>query len=264
MFHPIIAFPIHDSEGQLFLHLWKIVPILIENFSKCFVSITPVTLQRQKSEISKLEKDTFFDITINDEDSLIGDHFLNLYRKVVNTCSSDTIAHLVTEDRLIYILETEFKETALKDFQKANSQNLPVLFQRSKKAWSTHPKNYLAAESMVTQVGQVLFGKKLDFCWNQLVLQVGNLKEILPKIESHDFTAYAEIVFHLKDKIKTVNVDWLSWEDPFILGKDAFQLKQDREKSREETDKRLSYVNPIIKMLFTKYFLQNNIVLPGE
>jgi len=44
-------------------------------------------------------------------------------------------------------------------------------------------------------------------------------------------------------------VDWLAWEDPFILERDADKLKQEREHSLVETQKRLKYVLPMIETL---------------
>jgi len=44
-------------------------------------------------------------------------------------------------------------------------------------------------------------------------------------------------------------VDWLAWEDPMILSRDAAELKRERENSLDETQKRLSYVLPMIETL---------------
>jgi hypothetical protein len=44
-------------------------------------------------------------------------------------------------------------------------------------------------------------------------------------------------------------VDWLVWEDPFILNRDAAELKQEREQSLAETNKRIKYVLPMLETL---------------
>ncbi len=44
-------------------------------------------------------------------------------------------------------------------------------------------------------------------------------------------------------------MDWLAWEDPFVLGREAAELKRERENSRAETYKRLSYAVPMIETL---------------
>jgi hypothetical protein len=59
----------------------------------------------------------------------------------------------------------------------------------------------------------------------------------------------AEMIFYLQDDLHTRDVDWLAWEDPFILSRDAAELKREREKSLEETQKRLSYVLPMLETL---------------
>lgn len=58
-----------------------------------------------------------------------------------------------------------------------------------------------------------------------------------------------EMILHIQDDAKTREVDWLAWEDPFILGRDAGELKQERENSLAETQKRLSYVLPMVELL---------------
>jgi hypothetical protein len=59
----------------------------------------------------------------------------------------------------------------------------------------------------------------------------------------------AEMIFYLQDDIHTRDVDWLAWEDPFILSREAAELKCERENSLEETQKRLSYVLPMLETL---------------
>jgi len=44
-------------------------------------------------------------------------------------------------------------------------------------------------------------------------------------------------------------VDWLAWEDPLILSRDANEYKLERENSLAETNKRLNYVLPMIETL---------------
>ena len=46
-------------------------------------------------------------------------------------------------------------------------------------------------------------------------------------------------------------VDWLSWEDPFILSFDPDRLKLEREQSVAETKKRLSHVTSILQLFAT-------------
>jgi hypothetical protein len=59
----------------------------------------------------------------------------------------------------------------------------------------------------------------------------------------------AEMIFHMQENIKTRDVDWLAWEDPFMLSQDAAKLKHERENSLDETNKRLRYIIPMIETL---------------
>ena len=59
----------------------------------------------------------------------------------------------------------------------------------------------------------------------------------------------AEMAYYMQDEVKTKDVDWLAWEDPFILNRDADELKRERELSLDETNKRLEYVLPMIETL---------------
>ena len=61
-----------------------------------------------------------------------------------------------------------------------------------------------------------------------------------------------EMVLLLLDLLSTKEVDWLAWEDPFILGRDPQELKVERENSIGETRKRLAYVIPTLALLYEK------------
>jgi hypothetical protein len=71
----------------------------------------------------------------------------------------------------------------------------------------------------------------------------------MPLVKNPDLSMVAEMIFYLQDNIKTRDVDWLAWEDPFILGRDAMELKHERGNSLVETQKRLKYVLPMIETL---------------
>jgi len=75
------------------------------------------------------------------------------------------------------------------------------------------------------------------------------LQDIMPLVRNPDLSMVAEMIFYMKDTIKTRDVDWLAWEDPFILNQDADELKLEREQSLAETNKRLGYVLPMLETL---------------
>lgn len=244
-----VVFPLHDKDGPLFSHLQKITPDLKKIFQKAYVSITPPTLELQKGSVENLAKDEFFELVYNQPGSQAGDHYLAAFKLATQKSQPSQTLHLVTLDRLAYILETEHRQSFLTDIVWAEKQNRPVLFLRSTKAWQTHPENYYAIESMATRLGEILFHKTLDFAWCHLVLKSSLLKPLLPKFKAHDFTVFAELAMFLKGQWQTKEVDWLVWEDPFIFGKDPEKFKAERESSAEENERRLGYIIPIIRSL---------------
>jgi hypothetical protein len=71
----------------------------------------------------------------------------------------------------------------------------------------------------------------------------------MPLVKNLDLSMVAEMIFCLQDRIQTRDVDWLAWEDAFILSRDATDLKREREHSLQETYKRLNYVLPMMQTL---------------
>ena len=94
-----------------------------------------------------------------------------------------------------------------------------------------------------------MFHRYLDFAWSYLIISTIQLHAILPQIQQRTFGLLAEMVLLLQDHLHTWEVDWLFWEDPFIEGRDADELRQERAGSRQETHKRLMSNAPIIRLL---------------
>jgi hypothetical protein len=179
----------------------------------------------------------------------VGEDFLKLYAWAAVTCQPETLLHLCFLDRVTFTLQSQYQKQFIADIQAVSAEKAPLIFQRSEVAWETHPRNYRELEQMVTRVGELLFNQSLDFAWCHLVVQAGQLQAILPHIKNPDLSMMAELVLLLKDKIHTQAVDWLAWEDPFIYTRDPQQLKQEREQSLAETQKRLAYVIPMLHLL---------------
>ena len=75
-----------------------------------------------------------------------------------------------------------------------------------------------------------------------------HLQRIKPELESVFERAFLSVP--LATAVAQADyVDWLAWEDPFILNCDAAQLKRERENSLAETQKRLSYALPMMEIL---------------
>ena len=260
---PSIAFPIHDPDLQMFHHLQAILPDLKALFRRAYVC-PPLKTRRHTHIVEWLAKDDFFTIFPIDQQLQIGDHFAHLYSNAARAADPDEIIHLAYMDRLSFALQGSYREQFMQDIKSLRPADLPLIFERSAAAWQTHPRNYHEIESIVTTVGKILFGKSLDYAWCHLVVQASQLREILPQVRNPDLSMVAEMILFLQANIKTKQVDWLAWEDPFILSRQAEELKHERENCTEETQKRLSYAIPMVEALlqFALKQRENDNVFP--
>jgi len=245
---PALVFPFNDPDGTLFPHLQAILPDLKRHFEHAYICPPLSTLQRD-GQMAQLQADEFFTIFSVDKVLSVGEHFAYLYQRAADTAPSDQALHLCYMDRLAFALEGGWRDAFLADVDALNIDDLPLIFHRSEAAWVTHPQNYRDIEGMVTTVGRHLFGRELDYAWCHIVVQAAQLRRVMPLIKNSDLSMVAEMIFYLQDHIQTRDVDWLSWEDPFILSRDAVKLKHERENSLEETQKRLSYALPMMETL---------------
>lgn len=166
---PIAVIPMHDPNGVTFPHLKAITPSLKNIFSQIFVSITTITQRTLPEQIAWLETDNFFQVTRHKTNMNIGEDFLTLYAQAALACDPTQVLHLCFIDRVAFALQSDHRASFISDIQAINQDNTPLLFQRSKTAWQTHPRNYYELEQMVTKAGELLFGKSLDFaCSNSL------------------------------------------------------------------------------------------------
>jgi len=245
---PTIAFPYVDPDLQMWPHLQAILPDLKTLFRRAYIC-PPLNTRCQTSLMEWLAADDFFTIFPLDRQMQIGEHFSYLYDKAARTADPDEIMHLAFIDRLSFALEGQYREQFISDVRSVTTKHLPLIFQRSMTAWQTHPKNYFEIENFVTSMGELLFGRSLDYAWCHLVVRASQLREILPKVRNPDLSMVAEMILLLQPEIFTRNVDWLAWEDPFVISRDPEELKREREKSLEETQKRLSYAMPMVETL---------------
>jgi len=252
---PVLAIPFVDPDGSIFPHLQAILPDLKQHFDRAFLTIPKITQEGQPENLHLLKGDDFFELFPINSEGPVGDHFAFLYRQTASAAHPEQIVHLCFIDRLAFALRTGYREQFLADVDGLSQEHLPLIFHRSEKAWATHPKNYFELESFVTDIGQTLFGKSLDYGWCHFVIQAGQLQEIMSLTKKHDLSMVAEMILYVQADVKTREVDWLAWEDPFILGRDANEFKRERENSLEETRKRLAYVLPMVELL-TKFAMR--------
>jgi hypothetical protein len=242
--------PMHDPAGALFPHLQQILPQVQELCAGAFVGVTAVTATAQPGWAAWLAAHGFF-CTITHAPGLpVGDQFRELYAAAAAGYPPDTVLHLCFVDRLAFALQTEHCQAFVSDFAATTAARTPLLFQRSARAWATHPTNYRELEGLLTTAGRLLFGESLDFAWCHLAVGAGQLREIMPHVRNPDLSMLAEMALLLRGTLRTQEVDWLAWEDPFIEAQPAEALKRAREASRAELRKRLGYVIPSLQLLW--------------
>ena len=245
---PAVVFPLHNPEGKIFPHLEAILPDLKQVFSTAYVGVTPITEEQHPKRMENLRRDRFFALFRTSPLAPIGDQFLHLYREAASASPSIQVLHLCFIDRLAFILQSSHRRKFIEDVETVDG-NTPTLFCRSPWAWDSHPCNYRDTEQFVTRVGEMLFGKSLDFAWCHLAIRSSQLGKIIQRVSNHDLSMLAEIVVAVKETAMMQEVDWLEWEDPFLLHRDTQDLKREREMSIEETEKRLSYTIPMAQTL---------------
>jgi hypothetical protein len=245
---PVLAFPYNDPDGTMLPHLQNILPDLKEHFDHAYIAPPLSTLEWLKQK-NLIITDSFFTTFHVDEVIPIGAHFAHLYQCAAETANPDQVIHLCYLDRIAFALEGGYRDAFLAAIDSVTDKDLPLIFQRSQHAWDMHPQNYRELEGIVTTAGKNLFDKELDYGWCHIVVQAKQLREVMPLVKNPDLSMVAEMIFYMQDTIKTRDVDWLAWEDPFILNRDASELKREREQSLAETNKRLKYVLPMIETL---------------
>jgi hypothetical protein len=246
---PVVVMPYHDPAGEMWPHLEAILPDLKRMFRCAFVGVTQVTVAAQPAAVEWLLSDSFFDVIDQKPATRVGEQFHALYTRAATTCAPDDMLHLCFIDRVAYALETAHRSAFIADVRAVQSADTPLMFHRSEAAWRTHPRNYRDIEAMATRAGELLFGKTLDFAWCHLVIQAGLLREIMSGAKNADISMLAEMTLLLQDKLVSKAVDWLAWEDPYLLARDAAQLKAERENNPLETRKRLAYIVPTLQII---------------
>ncbi|MFN8446121.1 MAG: hypothetical protein U0175_35345 [Caldilineaceae bacterium] len=247
---PVLVTLAHDPQGLLLPHLQALTDPLKRLFGQAYLSIGPVTWLKQSERIEQLAQDEFFQIVEHATDLPVGEDLRQLYTYAAEHCAPETILHLCFADRVAFALRSEQRNAFCRAVEDLRAEETPLLFQRSAWAWAAHPANYQRIEGIVTEVGELLYGKRFDFAWCHLAVQAGSLRAVLPHTTQTDFSICAELVLLLRDSLATKDVDWLTWEDPFLLQRDGAQLKQEREQDPSETRKRLHYALPMLQVLY--------------
>jgi hypothetical protein len=246
---PVAVLSLHDPDGMTLPHLEAALTDLRSTFDRAFLSLTAPTVEAQTGWVDWLEGAGFFHLTRTPPGALIGEQLVAVYRDAVEGSLPGEILHLCFPDRVAFALLGGYRDRFVSDVHAAAPGGLPLLYQRSEAAWRTHPRNYCRLEGIATRVGEMLLGRALDLTWCHLAIERQQLADTLPWLTRRDFSVLTEIVLRFREVIETKDVDWLAWEDPFILGQNADQLRASREESTDEVRKRLAYVIPVLEVL---------------
>ena len=257
---PAIVLPLHDPEGIHLPRLIQFIPTLKILFDRAIINIPPSTRQAQPDIVRIFLTDPFF-TNMACAESPVGEHFRLLYTFAAQATHPDQVLHLCYIDRLTFILHTQYFQAFCDDIQSVTASQTPLIFQRSSLAWDAHPRNYRDIEGMVTRAGEWLFHKSIDFAWCHMAVQAGLLAEVLPRTRQTDLSIVTEMTLEMLESIHSIEVDWLAWEDPFILNRNPKELKTERENSSSETCKRLAYVLPMLQLLYQHSLKQEAHVL---
>lgn len=245
---PAVVFPFHDPEGTTFVHLQRVLPHLKALFERAYLGVTPPTRQRYPEQVRALAQDDFFSL-YHAPSAPVGDQFAYLYQQAAAAAPDRQVLHLCFSDRLAFALQSQHQRSFIEAVSAVSSQDTPLLFARSPAAWESHPHNYYEIERFATTVGDLLFGRRLDFTWCHLAICASQLREAMTQVENHDLSMLAEIVLAVRESVQMREVDWLAWEDPFFLERPLQALKAEREDSPLETEKRLAYVISTVQTL---------------
>ncbi len=245
---PAFVFPLHDPTGLLWDRLPAGLRVLEPLAGRIVVGLTAETAATVTGLVDWLKSQDWVEVVHVSASAPVGEQFHHLYAEAARLADPRQIMHLCFPDRLLFALAGDHRAQFLSDVL-AKGDDAPLLFERSAWAWSTHPRVYRDAEGLVTTLGRLLIGRELDFAWCHLAMSAQDLAECLPNVRRSDLSMMAELVWCVKDRIQTKAVDWLAWEDPFVLGCDGDALRAEREGSAAELDKRLSYVLPMLDVL---------------
>ncbi len=237
-------------------YLFQLDAWLKHSFNHAFIGLSHPTQLKQPDAVERLQSDPFYRLTFNQPGSQPGEHYRSVYQSAVDQSPPEQRLHLCDWDRPVFALLPGYRQAYLDDLAWVNARTQPVLFQRTPAAWATYPDNYREIEGLVTRVGELLYDQTYDFGWSYLVLQAADLAGVLPRLTSRDFGVLIEVLLLLRPRLLTRQVDWLAWEDPFILGRDANELRLERSQSHAETVKRLRGLLP-----FFRHFLEKEPLL---
>ena len=247
---PTFVFPYHDPNKNFNKILLKNLPLLQEIFGGICISATPSTV-KLNGEFLQTLADAGCMVYRNKDNTHFGDHFRNGLRIYQKNFKNDHV-YFGFIDRVLFVLETKFRNSFIKDVSKKYKEDL-ITFSRTKKAWQTHPRDYYIIENIAADAGKIFFNKELDWFWCGAMMSNKLVAQILDESKAKDLALHTEFVlinFANGGKFKNIKVDWQAWEDPFWAKKEGKKIKKNL--SEDSKIFRLNYIANSLK-LFAEY-----------
>ncbi len=251
----LITFPYYDPTGKYNESLKRQLLILKSTFSSICLSIVPPTVNENADFVRYLKEQGCL-IFHNATGTLHGVHSREALRLAIQNARDDESIFFGFADRILFALETNFRESFLRDLENLQS-NACVLIERSQSAWETHPVNFRDIEQMVSRMFEFMHGQRIDLMPCGFIFSRAAAEIILSQSVSASTEVWGEwVLLALKNQIpiKRHAVDWLAWKDPYWERVEPNKLKQIRQASQEETVKRINMNVPAMMMLTEERF----------
>ncbi len=251
----LVTFPYYDPTAKYNESLRRQLPVLKSAFNSICLSIVPPTTKENGHFVRYLQEQGCLTFQ-NAPGTQHGAHSREALRLAVNRARVDESIYFGFADRILFALETNFRESFLRDLGSFQSQAY-VLFERSEAAWETHPANFREIEEMVSRMFEFMHGQSIDLMPCGFVFSRATAELILSQSTSASTEVWGEwVLLALKNKIPITRekVDWLAWKDPYWEGIEPDKLKRSRDASQQETIKRIRMNVPAMLMLTEERF----------
>jgi hypothetical protein len=246
----ILAFPYHDPQGTYNTAFRRHLDRLQASFDVLCLGATPPTVAHNAPFIVELRAAGCL-IAENAPQTSIGDHSRSALRLAVDQAAQGQPIAFLFLDRFLFALETEHKEPFLADVLRCQNQAC-LVFERTPTAWATHPASYKEVEGMSTRLGELLFGRTVDWCPCALILSADISRGILAGSTNPGYAVWAEwllLAARQGAAIASTGVDWLAWEDPFWARADEEAFRKAQDTDPNQIVKRIHMQAPVALLM---------------
>jgi hypothetical protein len=250
-----LAFPYYDPTGKFNGGLQRQMPALMAMFDGVCASVAAPTATENAEFVRALLEQSWW-LAENAPGTQHGEHSRQALRLAVRHAQPGQAIFFGFLDRVLFALETEWRDAFLGDVERYRGEEF-VLFERSPRAWETHPANGREIEQMASRMFEFLHGYAIDLMPCGFVFSLETARALLAESVHASTAVWGEwVLLALKNKIPLTRrqVDWLAWKDAYWDGVEAAQLKRARETSQGETLKRIKMNVPVMEMLVEERF----------